>query len=192
MPDADLFGDLMAEPQLRRAGMGSHHATSSITDEWITPREILDALGPFDLDPCSPGDRRPWDTAREHVSIEQDGLAREWLGRVWLNPPYSDVSTWLRRLAQHGNGTALIFARTETTAWFEHVWPYATGLLFLRGRVTFCRVDGSPGGYNAGAPSVLVAYGHNDAERLAECSLVGRYVPLINSVIRPAQNGTPS
>ncbi len=50
MPDADLFGDLMAEPQLRRAGMGSHHATSSITDEWITPREILDALGPFDLD----------------------------------------------------------------------------------------------------------------------------------------------
>lgn len=180
MTDLDLFGDTVLAPGVRRAGIGSHHATTSITDEWITPREILDALGPFDLDPCSPGDRRPWDTARNHLSIEDDGLTAPWAGRVWLNPPYSQAGQWLRRLALHGRGTALNFARTETAAWFDHVWPYATGLLFVKGRLTFHHVDGRRSGFNAGAPSVLVAYGHADAAVLRSCSLPGRFVPLIH------------
>ncbi len=176
--ELDLFGGSAAWSQPRRAGMGSHQATSNITDEWITPREITDSLGTFDLDPCSPGARRPWDTARRHLAIEDDGLTAPWEGRVWLNPPYSAASRWLARLAAHGTGTALIFARTETAAWHDHVWPHATGLLFLRGRLTFHLVDGRRGGYNAGAPSVLAAYGDTDATRLSACGLPGRYVPL--------------
>lgn len=58
------------------------------TDEWYTPKEIIDALGEFDLDPCAP--MRPlWRTARVMYNKEQDGLKQEWEGRVWLNPPYS-------------------------------------------------------------------------------------------------------
>ena len=34
-------------------------------DEWLTPPEIIRALGPFDLDPCAPVNR-PWDTANDH------------------------------------------------------------------------------------------------------------------------------
>jgi hypothetical protein len=176
MSGVDLFGQAIADPTARRAGMGSHQATSSITDEWITPREIIQALGPFDLDPCSPGDRRPWDTAARHLSIEDNGLAQQWDGRVWLNPPYSGAAAWLERLAFHGVGTALIFARTETAAWHEHVWPHAAGLLFLRGRLTFHHVDGRRSGFNAGAPSVLVAYGSADTDVLASCTLPGRYL----------------
>lgn len=174
----DLFGSEVFDRDVRRAGMGSHHSAASQTDEWLTPPELVNALGPFDLDPCSPGDRRPWDTAARHYSIEDDGLRQPWSGRVWLNPPYSDASHWLRRMSEHNNGTALIFARTETAAWFDYVWPYATALLFIRGRMNFHFVDGRRSGYNSGAPSVLIAYGESDAAVLASEPVPGRYVRL--------------
>jgi hypothetical protein len=116
-------------------------------DEWLTPPEILEALGPFDLDPCAPVNR-PWPMASRHYTIQDDGLMKPWEGRVWLNPPYGlQAERWLRRLAEHGNGIALIFARTETEAFFSQVWERATGLLFIRGRLTFYRVDGTKAWY---------------------------------------------
>lgn len=170
---ADLFG---VEHTPTRA-LGSHESASGGSDEWLTPRELIAALGEFDLDPCSPGSRRPWDTAAKHYGIEDNGLRQTWDGRVWLNPPYSDAGKWLGRLAEHGRGTALIFARTETQLWFEHVWPKASGLRFLKGRVRFHYVNGKQAGA-AGAPSVLVAFGDADAEVLRTCDLPGRYVDL--------------
>lgn len=115
--------------------MGGHHSHRMGTDEWLTPPEILEALGPFDLDPCAPS-TRPWPMAAQHYSKEDDGLLRPWEGRVWLNPPYGlEAERWLRRLAIHGNGIALIFARTETEAFFSQVWERADAILFLRGRL---------------------------------------------------------
>lgn len=170
----DLFGVDHADP----AAMGSHQSASGGTDEWLTPPDVVQALGPFDLDPCSPGDRRPWDTAARHYSLQDDGLRQRWAGRVWLNPPYATASRWLARLADHGQGTALIFARTETRMWFDHVWPRASGLLFLQGRLHFHYIDGRRAPANSGAPSVLVAYGSQDADVLATHPLPGKYVPL--------------
>jgi hypothetical protein len=102
-------------------------------------------------------------------------------GRVWLNPPYNAVSTWLGRLVEHGVGTALLFARTETEVFWRLIWQEATALVFLRGRLTFHRPDGTLPRANAGAPSVLVAYGHADADRLftyAHEAEAGAFVPL--------------
>lgn len=171
--DVDLWGVTVPDPIVRRAGMGSHQAASSVTDEWVTPREVIADLGPFDLDPCSPGVRRPWDTATVHYS--EDGLARPWVGRVWLNPPYSDAAPWLARLADHGHGTALIFARTETAAWHDHVWPRATGIRFIRGRLTFHHVDGRRAAFNAGAPR---GPRRRRGRRRRGRTIPGRYVPL--------------
>lgn len=83
-------------------------------DEWLTPPPIIQALGFFDLDPCAPVDR-PWDTARQHYSRRDDGLAQDWGGRVWMNPPFgTQAIDWLRKMVKHGNGIALVPARTET------------------------------------------------------------------------------
>lgn len=53
------------------------------------------ALGPFDLDPCSPVGR-PWDTAAQHHTIHDNGLLKPWSGRVWLNPPYASALLWIK------------------------------------------------------------------------------------------------
>ncbi|WP_277018966.1 DNA N-6-adenine-methyltransferase [Paracoccus hibiscisoli] len=143
-------------------------------DEWLTPPALVEALGPFDLDPCSPSNRRPWDTASVHygrpsIGPVADGLALPWFGRVWLNPPYGrEAANWLDRLADHGNGMALIFARTETDMFFEHVWKKADALAFLRGRLHFHYVDGKRAAANSGAPSVIAAYGVGNVERLQD------------------------
>ncbi len=164
---------------------GEHHAqarahrtmgrTNTSHDEWLTPPHITDALGPFDLDPAAPV-VRPWDTAHQHYTVEDDGLRQHWQGFVWLNPPYAHWTIWLNRLARHGDGIALIFARTETRDFHTAVWQRAEGLLFLQGRLTFHGVDGRRAVANSGAPSVLVAYGARAADRLAVSGLPGALV----------------
>lgn len=164
-------------------GMGSHQSAQMLKDEWLTPPEIIAALGgpgSFDFDPCSPI-KRPWETAKEHYTIADNGLLKSWRGRGWFNPPYGSpqiVGPWMRRIADHGEGTALIFARTETAIFFETVWKRATALLFLEGRLYFHHVDGTRAAANAGAPSVLIAYGQRDAEILDQSTLAGHFIRL--------------
>ena len=140
-------------------------------DEWLTPPDIVQSLGEFDLDPCSPINR-PWPTAARHLTIEDNGLAHEWHGRVWCNPPFGrEAVKWLRRMAEHGNGIALIPARTETAMFYETVWSCANAVLFIKGRPHFHYVDGRRAPFNSGAPICLVAYGDSNAKALEESGL---------------------
>jgi hypothetical protein len=160
----------------RQTGMGGHQSASMGKDEWLTPPWILERLGVFDIDPCSPVSR-PWDTARKHYSVLDNGLSKQWIGRVWCNPPYgAEAAKWLSKCAEHGNAIALIFARTETSMFFKHVWGRADGLLFIDGRLYFHHVTGAVAKANSGAPSVLVAYGSANAECLKNCGIGGAWV----------------
>lgn len=160
-------------------GIGGHQrAYQGRTDEWLTPPEIIKELGPFDLDPCSPINR-PWPTAGTHYTVEDDGLSKPWFGRVWLNPPYGpETGKWLERLSEHQNGMALIFARTETDMFHRWGWDKADAMLFFRGRLYFYNVAGVRAKANAGGPSVLIAYGAQNAERLKNSAIEGRFVSL--------------
>ena len=89
-----------------KTGISSHQSVAVIKNEWLTPPYILRALGRFDLDPCAPVSR-PWQTAVNHFTIEDNGLLQNWFGRVWLNPPYgAQTHEWLSKLVNHGNGGA--------------------------------------------------------------------------------------
>ncbi len=158
--------------------IGSHQSHNMQKDEWLTPPEIIKALGPFDLDPCSPLNR-PWDTAKQHYALpDSNGLELPWFGRVWLNPPYgADLGKWMARMAAHRNGIALIFARTETRAFFSHVWPIAKAILFIEGRLHFYHVDGTRAPANSGAPSVLIAYSDADVLSLELSGVPGKLLP---------------
>lgn len=151
--------------------MSSHQSTRMKNDEWLTPPEIVRACGEFDLDPCAPV-VRPWDTARQHFTKNDDGLAQTWSGRVWCNPPFGrEAIKWLRRMAEHGNGIALIPARTETVMFYETVWAAADAVLFIKGRPHFHYVDGQRAAANSGAPICLVAYGLENVVALRRSGL---------------------
>lgn len=159
-------------------GIGGHTLPNKgASDSWITPRHVIESLGEFALDPCQ-CTPQPWACAKSGYSIEDDGLSKPWHGRVWLNPPYSNVWEWMSRLADHRAGTALIFARTETVGFFDQVWNRATGILFLKGRLFFHRPDGTRAESNSGGPSCLVAYGEYDMERLILSGLDGKILRL--------------
>jgi DNA N-6-adenine-methyltransferase (Dam) len=154
--------------------LGSHQKTVGETQTWITPKWILDALGPFDLDPCA-ADPRPWDCA--DYNWTKNGLARPWHNRVWLNPPFNryEVGQWIGRLAEHGCGTALLHARTEAE-WFEPVWRYANSILFLADRIYFHYPDGRRAEANSGAPACLCSFGPDDLAMLAGSGIKGYLV----------------
>lgn len=151
---------------------------NGVTNDWLTPPEIIEALGEFDLDPCA-HPQQFYRTATHMVHPPADGLAAEWYGRVWLNPPYGQkLKHWIQRLAEHGNGIALVPARTEVESWFwPHIWDAADAILFVRGRLYFRRPDGSKAG-NAGHGSVLVAYGQHNTKILAGSGIAGALVSL--------------
>ena len=76
-----------------------------------------------------------------------------------------------RRMRDHGNGVALIPARTETAMFYETVWGAADGVLFLKGRPHFHYVDGRRADFNSGAPIALVAYGSANLDALRHSGL---------------------
>lgn len=139
------------------------------TNTWLTPLEIVNSLGRFDLDPCGyPGH----ETAKRLICLPDDGLTEKWSGRVWLNPPYGrHIYKWLKKLEDHGNGIALVFSRTDTK-WFQEINP--TMRFYLSGRIKFLRPDFTQD-TNAGHGSVLLAFGSNNAAAITKSKLKGIY-----------------
>jgi hypothetical protein len=158
--------------------MDTSFERSDASEDWITPPEIVAALGAFDLDPCACEEQFKHYAPMIYTK-RQNGLLQPWLGRVWCNPPYGRAAdAFIKKLSEHGNGVLLIFARTETRTWFEHIWPKAHGILFLKGRLRFYRPDGVRGD-SAGAPSALIAYGGGNAKVLQSLDgRLGKYVEL--------------
>lgn len=142
--------------------------------EWLTPIEIIKSLGEFDLDPCTPLNR-PWDTAKNHYTIEDDGLKQDWFGRVWLNPPYSNkqITPFIQKMSKHRNGILLVFGRTDVNYWHKYIFPYADAFLFIKGRLKFYHASGEQG-KSATASSVLIAYGQENVIALENSKITGK------------------
>ena len=122
------------------------------TDIWLTPLDLIRPLGVFDLDPCGESFHK---TAK--TIYTEGGLSKDWFGRVWLNPPYSEVEKWLERLVEHGSGIALVFARMDVK-WAQKILPQATSVFFPKGRLYFLTKELKIKG-NAGAPSMFISFG---------------------------------
>jgi hypothetical protein len=78
------------------------------SDERYTPRWVFDGMAiTFDTDPCSPvegGDAVP---VRQKFTRLDDGLAQQWSGTVWVNPPFSNSAAFADKFIAHGNGVFL-------------------------------------------------------------------------------------
>lgn len=158
--------------------LGSHQKTVGASQSWITPQWLIHALGTFDLDPCA-ANPRPWDCALMNFDESVGGLTQVWPQnwRVYLNPPFDryEVGKWIKKLAEHNYGTALLHVRTEA-AWFEPVWQRASAILFLADRLYFHYPDGRRAEANSGAPACLCAFGLFDAQKLKNSGIHGYLV----------------
>jgi phage N-6-adenine-methyltransferase len=124
--------------------------TSQQTDEWSSPRELVepidDAVGGFDLDPCSGAERSPF--ASDTYSKDDDGLSKSWQGTVWVNPPYSEMDAWtekaIREAERDGVDTVVYLCKGDSsTQWWHTAAEAAQTILAVEGRLSFGDGDNS-------------------------------------------------
>ena len=145
---------------------GQYNSESSV--EWRTPKEIVrrveKVLGAIDLDPCA--DQNKLVRAARHYTKADDGLSREWTGRVFVNPPYGTaIGSWVEKLCAEyktkrvKEAIAFVPASVDTE-WFSMLRDFA--VCFLRNRVKFGASDNRLPG-SAPFPSALFYLGKNVA-----------------------------
>lgn len=159
----------------------------SMSVDWQTPPDVVKALGKFDLDPCA-STRQAFRTARVMWNKRQDGLSREWFGRVWLNPPFDPhlLPKFLSMMVEHNNGIALVPVSVTTKWWKNLVWPYAHSILFLHEKLVFYR-----GKRRSATPrshmdrsEALVAFGRKNTTALKRSRIAGQLVVGIGRVVK--------
>jgi phage N-6-adenine-methyltransferase len=133
-------------------------------DEWYTPAYLIDAarcaMGGIDLDPASNPAAQDVVQASMYYTKDQDGLAQEWHGRIWMNPPYSCPQDFTRKLTEEyqagrlQQAVVLVNNCTETE-WFHDFARYASVLCLLRRRAAFWY----PGRRDFGARQGQVVFG---------------------------------
>ena len=128
-------------------------ATFSGDNEWYTPTEYIEAarqvLGGIDLDPASNDSAQELVRAERYFTKMDNGLKREWRGRVWLNPPYAQplimdfVSKMVtERRAGRVTSAVMLTNNSADTAWFHEAARTADAFCLTRGRIKFYKSDG--------------------------------------------------
>lgn len=164
------------------------HADKTTTTH-LTPKPIIEALGPFDLDPATPVGDMPWKTATKRLTPDEDGLATPWAAQdfVWLNPPFGrGIAAWLSKMDAHGHGLALVPDNTDT-AWFQDHVGHGRSVqlvLFPRSRVKFCKQDGQQHAQGLPGGVAIVAYGEEAGRRLMAVIEAGK---LTGTVLKPVR-----
>ncbi len=102
--------------------------TERTSNDYYTPAWVFERMGiTFDLDVASPPGGCSWIPAERYFTMEDDGLAQEWTGRVWMNPPYSNTTPWARRFIEHANGVALL--PHAKSRWHIDMWHAADAVV---------------------------------------------------------------
>lgn len=107
--------------------------TSSKTNEWYTPKEIIErvrtVLGSITLDPASHPIPQAWIQAEHYFTRADDGLSKPWFGRVFLNPPYGrgNAGRWAAKLiGEYRTGRveqAILLVNTMLGyKWYADIW----------------------------------------------------------------------
>ena len=114
---------------------------SSATDNWATPIDFFQSLNRvfnFQTDVCASNDNAK---CPNYYTAEKNGLAQDWRGVCWMNPPYGrGIDAWVKKAyeAARENGATvvcLVPARTDTRWWQKYC---ANGeVYFVPGRLKF-------------------------------------------------------
>lgn len=116
---------------------------SSKTDSWGTPQWLFDELDAefhFDLDVCAIPENAK---CERYYTPEQDGLAQEWTGACWCNPPYGrQIGKWVKKSSECGATVVMLVPARTDTKWFHDYIYGKSEVRFLRGRLHFVSAGG--------------------------------------------------
>jgi len=148
---------------------GHNEIDNGTSDDYYTPPFIFEGLGlTYDMDVCSPPDGSPWIPARRFLSLLDDGLATDWIGRVWMNPPYSKPTPWIDKWLQHGNGIGLVAC--SRSAPFNRLWEHKdVAFMLLPSSLKFMKPNGESRGVFM--PTVLIGIGAENIEAMRQSGL---------------------
>ena len=116
---------------------------SSKTNEWETPQDLFDKLNKefqFTLDPCATTQNAK---CKKYYTLETNGLYQDWSKDiVFMNPPYGgNTGLWIKKAFDESKRGAvivcLIVSSTDRSYWHDYIFPYASEIRFLRGRIKF-------------------------------------------------------
>jgi hypothetical protein len=121
--------------------------------ERYTPAKYIEAarmvLGTIDIDPATSELAQQTVNAEDFFIEQEDGLSKEWIGRVWLNPPYHRelAPKFIKKLVREytaGRTTAAILLTNNCTdtEWFDVAIRAAASACFTNGRIKFTTPKG--------------------------------------------------
>lgn len=77
----------------------------SQTDLWATPQAFYDKLNAefgFETDVCATAENAK---CPRYFTQADDGLAQDWTGTCWMNPPYGrEIGKWMRKAYESAQG----------------------------------------------------------------------------------------
>ena len=131
---------------------------SSESTEWETPKDffsLINRVYKFGVDVCANKDNTK---CERYFTPEVDGLAQDWTGTVWCNPPYGrGIEKWVKKAHEsHKHGTTVVMllpSRTDTKWIYDYVFGSAQ-IVFIKGRLKFENSTAS-----APFPSILAIWG---------------------------------
>lgn len=145
------------------------------SDERYTPQWVFDGLGlTFDLDPASPVEGGDCVPAATKFTRLDDGLAKDWFGLVWCNPPFSDATQWADRFRAHGNGVFL--GPIANARWWIDLARDADRLWLCR---DFPFVHPTHAGKRSSMPLAFAAIGDEASAALTRLARSGRHDGLL-------------
>ena len=135
-------GDLTINQAFKR--LNPHVSANTGEYEWYTPPDIVEAarltLGTIDLDPATSDEAQKVVQATRYYTQQDDGLSKEWTGRVFLNPPYASglVEKFIDKVTTSEIDSAVVVVNNATeTRWFQQLATAASAMCFPSGRIRF-------------------------------------------------------
>lgn len=187
---AAIAGNSDAAKEVMREAVHNHRAQGTGENEWYTPQTHLDAayevLGEIDLDPASSEIANKTVQADRFFTIDDDGLTKEWGGRIWMNPPYAQpfIAQFVEKLASEYEAGRVTEAISLThnytdTQWFHRAATSCAAICFTRGRIGFLSPEGKRAAPTQG--QAFFYYGNKVADFVASFSRIGFVVEVRNA-----------
>ena len=128
--------------------INSRLASFSGDNEWYTPARYVDmareVMGTIDTDPASNPTAQRTVRATTYYTAETNGLDKEWHGKVWMNPPYSnpEVQQFAEKvIAEYRSGRvteAIVLTNNSAdTGWHRAMQDACTRMCTTTGRIRF-------------------------------------------------------